>query len=340
MINGERSAKAGSHTVMLVSPITGLRRLPVRTEILAASIRSCACPIVLLVRVFRNDVGSSCPQRGNLIRVGPQGRFESLAYAWNGRKVPYLHMGETGSNLDTTSASQFPGTRWSVVLQVQASDPAQAEQAMEEICRRYWYPIYAFLRKKGRTAADAEDLTQGFFQRILTSETLHRVRQERGKLRTFLLADLKRFLVDESRRDNALKRGGGTRVIPIDQASAESRYADCFTDFGKDPEALFERAWASNLFSGVMDSLAEKYARSGKGELFEALRDSIAGGNTGATYGQLSERLGLTPGALRLQVMRMRHAFKATLEQEIGETVETPAEVRDELRHLLGLLRG
>lgn len=249
-------------------------------------------------------------------------------------------MDDPGPVQDATPASRFPCTRWSVVLQVQASDPGQVEKALEEICRCYWYPIYTFLRKQGRTAADAEDLTQGFFQRILSDGTLQRARQERGKLRTFLLADLKRFLVDESRHRSAFKRGGGTPSIPMDQAVAESRYAGSFVDSGAAPEVLFEKAWAGELLAGVMNTLAEHYARSGKGELFETLRDSLWGGDAGMTYADLAAKLNLGTGALRLQVMRMRRAFRDLLVREIAETVASPGEVAGEMRYLVGLLRG
>ena len=240
---------------------------------------------------------------------------------------------------DSRPASQFPGTRWSIVIQVQASDPGLVEEALEEICRRYWYPIYAFLRKKGRTPADAEDLTQGFFQRLLSDGTLERARQERGKLRSFLLADLKHFLVDQSRRVQAIKRGGGTTSIPLDQAAAEVRYAEHFTDSGTDPEMFFERAWVGDLLARVMNTLAAKYTQAGKGPLFEALRDSLIGGDAGVTYGDLAKKLNLSVGALRLQVMRMRRAFRDQLEREIAETVESPEQVAEEMRYLVGLLR-
>ena len=248
-------------------------------------------------------------------------------------------MGEPTALPDSTAASQFPNTRWSVVLQAQIGDSLHANEALEEICKRYWYPIYAFLRKKGWAAADAEDLTQGFFQRLLSDGTLDRARKDRGKLRSFLLADLKRYLIDDSRRENALKRGGDQTFIPFDQASAEARYANSFTEAGADPEAMFEKAWAADLMGGVMSTLATRYAQAGKKHLFEALRDSITGGHSEITYAEIATKLDTSEGALRLQVMRMRRAFREQVEREIAETVESPDQVADELRNLVRLIR-
>lgn len=224
-----------------------------------------------------------------------------------------------------------------MVLQAREDDAREA--ALGKICERYWYPIYAFLRKNGRQPIDAEDLTQSFFLRILSDDSLLRAEAERGKLRTFLLANLKRHLQAEQIRNQAQKRGGGVATLSIDQAVAEARYLKNFVDEGSDPDTLFGRIWASDLFRTVIDRLAERYADSGRGELFEALRDSLVGGAATATYSELSERLGMPEATLRSHVNRLRKAFRAELEEEITVTIAEGEDVKSEMKHLAALLR-
>lgn len=233
--------------------------------------------------------------------------------------------------------SQFPSTQWTVVLAAQEGE--EREVALEKICRRYWYPIYAFLRKSGRQPADAEDLTQGFFQRVLHDNSLLRADAERGRLRTFLLANLKRHLIAIKNRDAAAKRGGGAAILSIDQALAEDRFLGNFLDESSDPDTLFGRVWASDLFRVVLDRLAERYADQGKGKLFEALRESLTGGEATATYAKLATHLDMPESTLRSHVNRMRKSFRTELEAEIALTVESEEDVRKEMRHLATMLR-
>jgi DNA-directed RNA polymerase specialized sigma24 family protein len=237
----------------------------------------------------------------------------------------------------TKNRSQFPSTHWTVVLLAQTGE--EREAALEKICQRYWYPIYAFLRKSGRQPADAEDLTQGFFQRILGDDSILRVDSERGKLRTFLLANLKRHLSADQIRKRAVKRGGGAAVLSIDQAGAEARYLENFVDEGSDPDLLFGRIWASDLFRAVIERLSERYADSGRSELFEALRASLTGASATATYAELSERLVMPEATLRSHVNRLRKAFRAELEEEISLTLADGEDIRSEMKHLASLLR-
>ena len=241
------------------------------------------------------------------------------------------------SSSSTKNRSQFPSTHWTVVLLAQAGE--EQEAALEKICQRYWYPIYAFLRKSGRQPSDAEDLTQGFFQRILGDDSLLRADAERGKLRTFLLANLKRHLIAEQVRKKAAKRGGGAAVLSIDQAVAEARYLENFIDEGSDPDRLFGRIWASDLFRAVIDRLSVRYADSGRSDLFEALRDSLTSGSATATYAELSDRLELPEATLRSHVNRLRKAFRAELEEEITVTIAEGEDVKTEMKHLASLLR-
>lgn len=237
-----------------------------------------------------------------------------------------------------TRLSRFPRTNWTLVMAVADGSPDEARQALEEICRRYWKPIYVFLRKSGRTQHQAEDLTQGFFQRILKSDALKQARAERGKLRSFLLANLKRHLCAESSHQDALKRGGGVSHVSIDISSDDTTVLEKILIENADPETLYERAWARDLFRTVLNTLATRFAGTDKAALFDLMRDSLTGEET-RTYAQLAANAGMTEVALRSLVSRMRKSFRTELEREIAETVESPDQVKDEMRYLASLLR-
>ena len=232
----------------------------------------------------------------------------------------------------------FATTQWTLVLNAGRSDSTRARNALAELCRTYWYPLYAYVRRRGEPPEDAEDLTQGFFERLLRLDSLAGVRREKGKFRSFLLASLNHYLSDEWDRERAQKRGKG-RVVPLEAGVAEARFsrepADLVT-----PEKLFERKWAMTLLELAVQRLQQEYESEGKGPLFLALGFSIAGENSDVPYAKLSGELGLSEPALRVAVHRLRRRYRQMLRDEIARTVTTEAEVDDEIQHLRRVLAG
>lgn len=222
----------------------------------------------------------------------------------------------------------FPKTRWSMVWSAQGDDPA----ALAELCKAYWFPLYCYARRLGRDRDDASDLTQGFFEMLLSHRSLKHASAERGKLRAFLLTSLKNFAAGEHRRDGARKRGGGTPVIMIDALTAEQRFALEPRD-ELSPEKEFDRAWARNLLSSVLEKLGNAYREAGKGELFAALQDHLSGGDT-ESYGAAAESLGLSPAAVRYAAFKLRERYRAMLREAIQDTVTSEEEAAEEMSHL------
>src|SRR6266404_3166119 len=225
----------------------------------------------------------------------------------------------------------FATTHWSVVLTAgQAASPTAAA-ALEELCRTYWYPLYAFVRRKGHSPHDAQDLTQAFFARFLGKNYVAQADRERGRFRTYLLAALTHFLADEWDKGRRQKRGGGREIISFDAASAEERYWLEPVD-QLDPARLYERRWVTTLFDTVLARLEEEFRDSGKGELFDHLKGALLAENKGSSYAQLGLPLGLKEDAVKQAVHRMRRRYRELFRQEIAQTVAEPSEVEDELR--------
>jgi RNA polymerase sigma-70 factor (ECF subfamily) len=224
-----------------------------------------------------------------------------------------------------------------MILQAGRSDSSAARDALAQLCQTYWYPLYAYVRRRGNSPEDAEDLTQGFFGRLLELGSLADVNREKGKFRSFLLASLNHYLSDAWDRARAQKRGQG-RVISLDARQAEDRLsrepADALT-----PEKLFERKWALSLLEVVVQRLQHEYESAGKEALFLAMRFSIAG-EAEEPYAKLSAELGLSEPALRVAVHRLRQRYRQLLRAEIARTVATEAEVDDEIQHLFQALAG
>jgi len=231
------------------------------------------------------------------------------------------------TNANVAAQGAFPATRWSVVLNAQDDDPA----ALAALCRAYWFPLYSFARRKG--LADPEDLTQAFFERLLSREILGHARQERGKLRNFLLRAFANFAAEEWRRRGSQKRGGGQPVLEIDALSADERYAmephDATT-----PELEYERAWARELLRQALDKLGHAYAAAGNAGVFGALRDQLAEGSNENSYGRIATSLGMTEGSIRFAAFKLRQRYRATLHDIVAETVADVGEVEAELAHL------
>lgn len=230
-------------------------------------------------------------------------------------------------------ADQFETTQWSAVLAAGQDTTAESREALAKLCEAYWFPLYAFIRRKGATVDDAKDLTQGFFAQLIEKGFLKEVRRERGKFRAFLLTALKHYMANERRRDRAQKRGGGQTPSSLDFDVAEGTYrlesAEELT-----PEKLYERQWAMTLLDQVSQSLSEEYAQSGKGAFFDTLRPFLTGEEPRGSYAQVAGELAMTEGAVKVAVHRLRKRFGAVLRREIAQTLTPSDDVEDEIRHL------
>ena len=232
----------------------------------------------------------------------------------------------------------FPTTRWTLIRRVQKGGEAEAARAMEEICRQYWFPIYAFARHRGFNVMDAEDLTQTFFQRLIAGETIQAAREEKGLMRSFMLSLLKRVISNHVREANAEKRGGSfTATISLDDDSAEDRYARELAD-QRDPDTLFDRAWAQGVLDAAEKKLRDDFAKAGNLEGYDQLREFLPLGDNATPYPDVAKRLGLAEGTLRLQIHRMRKRYGKLIEEEIAQTVSSPEEVKAELAHLMAVM--
>lgn len=233
---------------------------------------------------------------------------------------------------------QFATTQWSMVLAAADRASPRRERALGELCNAYWYPLYAFARREGRSPAEAEDLTQEFFLRLLEKSYLRAAGVERGRFRTFLLHCFKRFMANDYDRACAEKRGGGRPVLPLDLSAAETRYQH-EPAHGATPERIFERRWALVLLDQVLARLGEEYRRAGKERLFEQLKFCLVADSESASYGEVAARLGLSEGAVKVAAHRMRERYGRLLTSEVARTLECPADAADEIRQLFAALR-
>jgi len=232
----------------------------------------------------------------------------------------------------------FATTHWSVVLEAQGESPA-AQEALEKLCRTYWRPIFAFLRRQGIPPEEAEDITQGFFAELLERRSLEAVRKEKGRLRSFLLGGLKYFLANEGRRAMAIKRGKGLQLIPLDELHADDRMeiepADPMT-----AEMIYERRWALTVLERVLSRLKDEYVAAGNAALFDALKELLPDEPGSPSQAEIAARLGMTENAVRQAFYRFRQHYQALLREEIANTVATPGDIEDELRHLITVLEA
>ena len=247
-------------------------------------------------------------------------------------------MDEPRQDSSTSSRHEwFVTTHWSVVLSAGRGDSSGAQAALQTLCRTYWYPLYAFVRRQGHTAPDAEDLVQGFFARCLEKHYLRNAEQAKGRFRSFLLLALKRFLANEWDRAQTRKRGGGQPLVALDGLSPEQRYAQEPAN-QLSPDKLFERRWALTLLERVLVRLRAEQAAAGRLAVFEALRDCLTSGARGTLYAELGERLGMSEGAVKVAAHRLRQRYRELLEEEIAQTVSSPEEISEERRYLLAVL--
>ena len=233
----------------------------------------------------------------------------------------------------------FVTTRWSVVLAAGHADSSAARQALESLCRTYWYPLYAFVRRLGHKPQDAEDLVQAFFAQCIGKQYLMAARQDRGRFRTFLLVALKRFLANEWDKARTLKRGGREKFISLDGLEPEQRYAlepvDCHS-----ADKLFERRWALTLLEKVLRQLEAEQKHAGKAEAFEHLKPFLVADTAATPYAPLSQTLGCSEAAIKVAVHRLRARYRKLLEEEIAHTVGTPEEIEEERRYLFRVISG
>jgi RNA polymerase sigma factor (sigma-70 family) len=235
------------------------------------------------------------------------------------------------------AGAQFTTTHWSVILAAGHDSSPGAHEALEQLCRTYWYPLYAYLRRRGLAEHDAQDVTQGFLTQLLERDSLKFVSQERGKFRSFLLASLNFFLADQRDKAGAGKRGGGLPVISLDGLEAEDRYRLEPSD-EQDPERIFERRWALTVLDQVMDRLHAEYQHADKDRLFEHLQPFLLGERSHATYREVGAKLGLSEGAVKMAILRMRQSYRDLFRQVIAETVADRAKVDEELRFLFSVI--
>jgi len=238
-------------------------------------------------------------------------------------------------NPHINAGADFRTTHWSQVLEAGQGGSPKATEALEQLCRTYWYPIYAYVRRQGHGPHDAEDMTQEFFARLLRLESLKDVAPQKGKFRTFLLASVKHFLADAWDAAKAKKRGGTHTIVSLDDADAEQRYQN---EPAGDvtPDVAFERRWLVTLLERALSGLRKEYARTGKSSQFEQLKEFLSNPAEEGDYDRLAAELGMNSGAVAVAVHRLRQRYRDLVRAEIAHTVSSPQEMEEELGHLFG----
>jgi RNA polymerase sigma-70 factor (ECF subfamily) len=236
-------------------------------------------------------------------------------------------------------AGQFASTHWSLVVAAAQRDSPDGAAALANLCRLYWYPLYAYARRRLPQASDAEDHTQEFFARLLEKDYLRQADPQRGRFRSFLLTAFKHFLAKEQERANAQKRGGGRTLLPLDFQSGEQRYQR-EPSHDASAEVLYERGWALMLIEQALGRLRDEQTVAGKQRLFESLKGTLGGDNAARPYAELAVELGMSLEAIKVTVHRLRRRYGELLRAEIAQTVTTSEEVEDELRALFAAVRA
>jgi RNA polymerase sigma-70 factor (ECF subfamily) len=231
----------------------------------------------------------------------------------------------------------FVTTRWTVVLAAGGMDTTQGRQALEHLCRTYWYPLYAYVRRRGYSAHDAQDLTQAFFARLLAQQSLAKADPDRGRFRCFMLTAMNHFLASEWKRGMAQKRGSGCAVLSLELAAAEKRY-DLEPAIHSSPDKIFEKQWAMTLLEEVLTRLEFEFQNEGKADLFAALKPALLGLRESQPYATLATQLGMNESAVKVAVHRLRKRYRELIRDEIANTLESSEEVEAEMRYLLRVL--
>jgi RNA polymerase sigma-70 factor (ECF subfamily) len=250
----------------------------------------------------------------------------------------------TGANAVTEDQNSeagravFATTHWSVVLAAGQGDVLRSAATLERLCRIYWYPLYAYVRRQSHSPHDAQDLTQEFFARLLAGNYLQTVDREKGKFRSFLLVAMNHFLSDQRDRANAAKRGGGKVLIPLDEEEAEGRYRADTSAPSLSPDTIFEKRWATTLLEQAFDKLRQEFAASGKAERFERLKIFLEDGTEPGDYAKIGSELGMAANTVAAAVHRLRERYRELVRAEIAQTVASPKDIQEEMRHLLTVL--
>jgi RNA polymerase sigma-70 factor (ECF subfamily) len=240
----------------------------------------------------------------------------------------------------STPASTAPGdifatTHWTVVLAAGKRHTPQSDGALEELCRTYWFPLYAYVRRRGHTKEDAEDSVQAFFARFLAKNYLEGLSAERGRFRAFLLASLKHFLINEWKKAQRLKRGGGEAPLSLDWETADTKFQVAATN-EPSPDKVFDREWALALLAKVIECLQRECEADGKAKLFEQLKIFLTAGKDGTAQAEVAKALGMEEGAVRVAIHRLRKRYRELLRAEIAQTLADAADVDEEMRALFG----
>jgi RNA polymerase sigma factor (sigma-70 family) len=233
----------------------------------------------------------------------------------------------------------FATTHWSVVLKASASDTTRAGEALARLCQTYWYPLYVYVRRRGVSAHDAEDLTQAFFLHLLEKQSLANANPDRGRFRSFILAALNNFLINQWEQRRAQKRGGNSQTVSLDLAAAEKRF-DLEPPDNSSPDKIFEKQWALALLDEVLNRLEVEYQSEGKAELFSALKQTLMGSRESQPYAELAAKLKMPEGALKVAVHRLRKRYRELIRSEIANTVGRSDDIDAEMRHLFSALSG
>jgi len=250
-----------------------------------------------------------------------------------------MSVAENTNGQELPSRQSFDTTHWSVVLGAADTSAPGAQAALESLCRTYWYPLYTYVRRQGRTQEDSQDLTQEFFARFLQRKSFQQADRERGRFRSFLLTSLKHFLVNEWERANTQKRGGGRPLLPVDTVAAESLYSQELShDLSAD--RIYEHAWAMAMLTRVRERLQRDYEAEGKAERFTRLEEFLPGQKGELTYAEAARLLGVAEGTVKSDVNRLKKRYRDLLRAEIAHTVSSPDEINDELRHLITVIGG
>jgi RNA polymerase sigma-70 factor (ECF subfamily) len=239
---------------------------------------------------------------------------------------------------ESSSRGQFEPTRWSVVLSARANNSPESDNALETLCRNYWRPLYAYSRRQGLSAHDAQDMTQAFFAQLLEKNYLADVVPDKGKFRSFLLAALKHFMANEWHKVRAQKRGGGRTIISLDYDLEEN--CPQWASGEMSPDALFDRHWALTLLDRTLVRLGGEYKNEGKANVFEQLKSTLTGGGESAPYADIARRLQSSEGAVKVAAHRLRRRYRDLLRAEIADTVDSHEKVESELSHLFAALGG
>jgi RNA polymerase sigma factor (sigma-70 family) len=251
--------------------------------------------------------------------------------------VPFMNAAAHLADAEHAVPAQFTTTHWSVVLAAREGDSKQAEEALAKLCAGYWYPLYAFIRRRGFSPHDAEDLTQEFFYRLLDRNYLSAVDYRKGRFRTFLLTALEHFLANEWRRVRARKRGGHVTIVSVEQQAAEHRYALEPASW-LSPEKIYEQNCALALLDKALQRLRDEFEADGKGEKFQRLKAFLTADGGRSSYAELAVRWKTTEAALKMAVSRLRARYGELLREEVANTVAVPGDVEGELHALLASL--